>query len=80
MNQPTAPCSAAEHEQRRRAASHSRLGICRRTANQHDADEEDQADDPAEQPVDPLPEEDELEPGEGHPGGAGTCRYCGVCW
>src|SRR4029079_13412822 len=35
-----------------------------------DADEEDEAKDAAEEAVDPFPEEDELEAGERHSGGA----------
>src|SRR5206468_1669654 len=31
-----------------------------------DADEEDEAEQPPEQPMDPFPQEDELEPGEAH--------------
>ena len=61
------------------AASHSPRESARFTANQASGSEEDQADDPAEQPMDPFPEEDELESGKVIPAGPATSRYCGVC-
>ena len=62
MNQPTAPCSPPRTNN---AASRQPYpwGIARANGKPADADEEDQAEDPAEQAVDPFPEEDELEAG-----------------
>ena len=70
MNQPTAPCSPPRTN---KAASRQAIALGNRALQREpgDADEEDEAEDAAEQAMDPFPEEDELEAGQRHSGGPG---------
>ena len=79
MNQPIAPCSAAEHEQRRPAASRSPSGFARFTANQATPTKKTR---PMTRPSRRWTHSQKkmvLKPASVMPAGPATSRYCGVC-